>query len=439
MRAKVQEERDAIWCVMALCHDLGYSLEKMGKLNEKVQKVLRFFHISDFRHVGYFLDMEHQYLITQFLELMATDVRIVPGENYSKLEDKVKGRFRGGNAEGAPGKDRREKMVRKFFGSGIGKVRIEEFVKEDAELWSTIRGELDHLDVKYPDDIVDVAKDIEKETLIKCYRDDSTYWRLCKALERKEHGILSAFLLYKTLGIFADTSVLGAAEEWGLEDQEVVENIIRGDILFGIAQHEFAFAHIDQLGSLAEILILCDEVEEFSRLGRQLQTRKYLDTAADASVDLQFAKDGQNRTGVAIEMVFDSKHKTASEFYDFCVSKSERFCTLYSLDQEHGIEENVQYLIKSIRVKVNWSKGKRREVYEFEMRGSANVGRLPRNKNKPCGRGRRPKSCNECKGGRYDLICDEDKLYVRMKCDRRERLKDWLEDTNVEHDKGRQA
>ena len=86
--------------------------------------------------------------------------------------------------------------------------------------------------------------------LIKCYRDDSTYWRLCRALEKKEHGILSSYLIYKILGIFAESSVRGPAEEWGLNDIEAKENTIRGDILFAIAQHEFDFAHLNQLAQI---------------------------------------------------------------------------------------------------------------------------------------------------------------------------------------------
>ncbi|MFC1816289.1 hypothetical protein ACFL0M_10190 [Thermodesulfobacteriota bacterium] len=96
----VNKNRDAIWCIMALCHDLGYSLAKLDNLNEKVKNVLKFFDIPDFRHLGYSLDIEHHYIVSQFLELMAMDVRIVPSAD-------------------------------------------------------------------------------KKDFLIKCYRDDSTYWRLC--------------------------------------------------------------------------------------------------------------------------------------------------------------------------------------------------------------------------------------------------------------------
>ncbi len=78
---------DAIWCIIALCHDLGYSLEKLSILNDRVKEVLKYFDITNLEHTGYSLDIEHQYLVSQCLELMAADVRIVPGENYDEIKD----------------------------------------------------------------------------------------------------------------------------------------------------------------------------------------------------------------------------------------------------------------------------------------------------------------------------------------------------------------
>ncbi|MFV2016039.1 MAG: hypothetical protein ACC656_11455, partial [Candidatus Heimdallarchaeota archaeon] len=138
---RVNSKKDAIWCMMALCHDLGYSLAKLDKLNEKVQAVLTFMDLPEFRRLGYSLDLEHQFIISEFLMLMAMEIYLVPSTDG-------------------------------------------------------------------------------KDVLIKGFRDDETYWRLCRALERKEHGILSAYLLYKNLGIFADTWVRGPAEVWGFDEEE---------------------------------------------------------------------------------------------------------------------------------------------------------------------------------------------------------------------------
>ena len=91
--AGVNEHKNAIWCIIALCHDLGYSLAKLKLLNEKVQNVLKYFDVPNFERVGYRLDIEHQYLIEQFLELMAMEVRIVPDEGYREIEAKLSKQF----------------------------------------------------------------------------------------------------------------------------------------------------------------------------------------------------------------------------------------------------------------------------------------------------------------------------------------------------------
>lgn len=326
---EVNKHKDAIWCLMALCHDLGYSLAKLKNLNKKVEKVLSFLDISDFKHIGYSLDIEHQYLVSQFLELMAMDVRIVPSENFRNKGIKLK-----------------------------------------------------------------------EKVLVKCYRDDSTYWRLSRALEKKEHGILSSYLIYKIIGMFADTSVRGPAEEWGLDDEEVPDNIIRGDILFAIAQHEFEFAHLNQLGSLADILVLADELEEFSRLGRQLLSRKYYDTTAEAAVCFK-ANNKKIKSGedIEIEMIYYAKQKERKGFLEFFKRKAERICSLYSLEQDRYQEKTKGCNVKTIKLTVTWEK----EEYYFYLSGdpTKTTGYLPKTKYK-----------NGYPKGKYDLKCYDDKLYI---------------------------
>ena len=272
-REELNEYRDAIWCIIALCHDLGYSLSKLNKLNEKVRSVLEFFDLTHFQKIGYMLDVEDQYIVSQFLELMAVDIRMFPFVEGTNVQ-----------------------------------------------------------------------------TLLKCYRDDSTYWRLCRALEGKRHGILSSYLIYKILGTFSESSVRGSAEEWGLEDDEVINSAIRGDILFAITQHDFEFAHLSQLSSLADILVLVDEIEEFSRYGRQLLSRKYQDTTAKVEIEFKSSNTGNKETPTKIEQGDDleiiikytvaEQLKSKEEFYGFFKQKAEKLCQFYSLSLSEEDRDN---------------------------------------------------------------------------------------------------
>ncbi len=425
-----QRHRDAIWCIMALCHDLGYSLAKLRGLNEKVQEVLKFFHITDFKQVGYSLDVEHQYLIEQFLELMAMDVRIVPGEDYENLD----------KDESNPSAER---IDRKDFSAGAKHAQKEGLKR----LRNCNREELDNFEFwtefekSAGDQCTKLAKRIEEQTLVKCYRDDSTYWRLCKALEKKEHGILSAYLLFKTLGTFADTSVRGSAEDWGLEDEEVIYNVIRGDILFAIAQHEFEYAHIDQLGSLAEILILCDELEEFTRLGRQLQSRKYHDTAAETRVEISESKGARNLGGavvagkwVAIKMEYVAKHDTRKEFFGFFARKCERLHQLYSLGQKHAEGETLYNPIGRVVATFCWEDPNVPESklwkLAFEMKKDSVYATLYM-----CGHRCEVKDCQKKKkcptkkvapNRKYEMECMDDKVLIKTTCTEAITLRKWL-------------
>lgn len=309
---KVNENKDAIWCLMALCHDLGYSLSKLSNLNDRVKDVLRYFDIPEFQRIGYSLDIEQQYNVSQFLELMAMEVRIEPSENYRDKSE---------NDGGKP---------------------VE---------W-------------------------EEKVLIKGYRENSTYWRLCRALEQKKHGILSAYLVYKILSIFADSWVRDPAERWGFDEDEVKDNIIRGNILFGIAQHDFDFAYLNELGSLADILMLADELEEFSRYGRQLTTRKYHDTIANSTIEFKLIN---LKRGKDIEINIAYNVKKNVDLPNFFKRKTKRLCEIYSLVPRSSSKKN-QYEnevcnIKSIKMTVV---GINKEELFFTLnRDDDNVGYLP--------------------------------------------------------------
>ena len=328
---EVNKKRDAIYCVMALCHDLGYSIAKIDKLNEKVKNVLKHFDLPDFRRIGYSLDIEHHYIAAQFLELMSMDVRIIPSID-------------------------------------------------------------------------------KKDVLIKPYRDDSTYWRSCRALEKKQHGILSSYLLYKILGIFADTAMRGSAEEWGLEDKEVIDNIIRGDILFAISQHEFDFAHLFQLGSLADILVLSDELEEFSRFGRPMLSRSYHDTTAD--VGISFSKSG-NWIDIKIEYEVAEHHSLELFFH----RKAEKLCKFYSLDQEPEDYSTIAkiYTIKSIKM----TAVKNNDQYYVRIFKDSNkdYAYLPSSIIKG----------EKCKRGKYKIKCYDDKIKVFYNDKEETSLESWFE------------
>ena len=341
---KLSERRDAVWCVTALCHDLGYSLAKLEKLNDKARNVLNFFGLQNFSQIGYTLNVEKQFNISQFIQLMAAELRIVPQSD-------------------------------------------------------------------------------NKEVLVKCYRDDSTYWRLCRALERKQHGILSAYLIYNLLGIFADTWTRDTAEQWGLEDEEVIDTAIRGSILFAIAQHEFDFASSNEFGGVAELLMLSDELEEFSRYGRPILSRRYHDTMAESSVRFSEVKRGKTRN-IEIEVTYNVIRK--DDLKPFFKRKSERLCQLYALSQPSDKSWQTPRSLRVTKLKL----GARHSKTEYSFCLNAEKedrAELPASA---------PVEGKVIPAGEYVVKCRDDKIFLRHQ-NKLITLSRWLgikDDDDDEHD-----
>lgn len=317
---KANKQKDAVWCLTALCHDLGYSLSQLHRLNENVEKVLMFLDLPGFTRIGYSFEVEHQYLGSQFLELMAGEIYIVPS----------------------------------------------------------------------PD---------EKVALIKNFREAGSYWRLCRALEKRQHGIYSSFIIYKLLDIFAEIWVRDPAEPWGLEEEEAVDNLLRGNILFAIAQHEFEFAHLNTMGSLADILILADELEEFSRFGRPLLARKYNDTMAEVSISFKPHKTTR-RKNLDIDITYEvAKDCNPKEFY---VRKAKKLCRKYSLsEKDESYRGSAQYVIGNMKMVVK--KDGRDFSFCLSSDPAKTEGQLPEART-----GGYP-------AGKYHLSCHDDKIVVSTK------------------------
>ena len=72
-------EMEAMWCIIALCHDLGYPLQKLDELNKKVLKILEFFGTSNFFPIKFSLPLEGTILDKFILKIIS-----------SRLTDKLK-------------------------------------------------------------------------------------------------------------------------------------------------------------------------------------------------------------------------------------------------------------------------------------------------------------------------------------------------------------
>lgn len=95
----------AMWTIIALCHDLGYPLEKTAKINEKVKKIVNHFGCLNFSDLNFKFDLLNSYNIEKFLDVISSkvslkDERIIRQDKYhqklaTSLEDLRHGMFSG--------------------------------------------------------------------------------------------------------------------------------------------------------------------------------------------------------------------------------------------------------------------------------------------------------------------------------------------------------
>ena len=62
----------ALWTVIALCHDLGYPIEKSYKINEKLKNILNFFGKLNIDEFNYNFSLFNNFLVEKFLNIVSS-------------------------------------------------------------------------------------------------------------------------------------------------------------------------------------------------------------------------------------------------------------------------------------------------------------------------------------------------------------------------------
>lgn len=247
---KINECDEAIRCVTALTHDLGYPLKKVEKINKSIKKVLPYFSINNFKDFSFEYENIQENFVSQFIDFIARSYRV-------HLD--------------AP-KEESEVMKNIFetdkYGNVIGydKEKINELTDEQRRTF---------------------AEKAEVESIfepILSYR-----FAYSNDFEDYKHGIMSAFLLCKNLRVFQQVNYNLKENKlnnyMGYPDWRV---IAIHTILSSIANHTCDAYKIKNI-SPDSYLTFIDELEEFSRISRASQNREYVEEFCDTAI---YMKDG---------------------------------------------------------------------------------------------------------------------------------------------------
>lgn len=236
---KSEKNSDAVRCIAALTHDLGYPLKKIEKINKSIRRILPYYSVEslgDF-HFGY--GNLNQPFIDSFYKMLSTSLRIT-----TRVE-----------AE-APGKILKELFELDGKGNtavAINHKRLDALSSEEKEL---LRRNIQLKKVWYS----------PLSAQIRSYNDFENY----------QHGIMSAFLLMKNLRAFQNLNLEMVGSDAGLDGEDYVDFICKSTILSSITLHTsdaFKIRAIDRYSFLTFI----DELEEFSRISRASQSREYVE------------------------------------------------------------------------------------------------------------------------------------------------------------------
>ncbi|MHC4631075.1 MAG: hypothetical protein ACYS9C_07360 [Planctomycetota bacterium] len=77
--------KDAVYCIIALSHDLAYPFERTEKINKRLEKISVYMGIRSFEHLEYNFSQEQSWLIGQLLEFVSQKVVISANEIESKV------------------------------------------------------------------------------------------------------------------------------------------------------------------------------------------------------------------------------------------------------------------------------------------------------------------------------------------------------------------
>lgn len=282
---KVLENQDAMFCVEALTHDLGYPLKKIEKINKSIRKILPYYAVQSFGDFKFEYGNINQLFIEEFIKLITHTITV-------SIEYKTR--------------------------------KAEEIF---ARMATIENGEFIAINDEAIKNITDEEREILKNELSVKHLTLSDYeWKvsMAKDFESYQHGIMSAFILsrnllaFQNIGVNIEKEVKATPKQWA-------DYMIKEIILNAISQHtceSYRFAGIDYVSFLTFI----DELEEFSRISRASQSREYVEEFCKSEIGME---DGW----FCIDFTFDNDELANLDPERAFLGRCKRFLSLFKIPE----------------------------------------------------------------------------------------------------------
>ena len=325
----ILEFDDSIRCVIALSHDLGYPLKIIGKINTSIQKILPHFSITKYGEFDFQFESVQQLYIQNLLEILSYDIEFqinVEELDYKeqKVIDKIFGLFN---------------QINKVLASGL-KPNIELITQLDKEL-SSFTDEEEHIVRRVMTGRGTMEKSIAR------------YLRLASDFEKYMHGIMSCYLLMKSLNTFSNFDIsYSNLSDLPMEKIDFATIYSKSKILIAMADHTSHGFLIRKFDNYSAFLVLVDEIEEFSRMSRANQFRQYVQEFCKSDIRME-------NGFLVIEFIFDNVEAEGLKPKIAFTAKCKRFTNVFDIPR---LAEEIKIIFRCIG-KLPWDNN----VYELKI------------------------------------------------------------------------
>ena len=202
----------------------------------------------------------------------------------------------------------------------IGKILEETFIEEDGKILI----DDNRLDELSETEYKKLQQYMGERSNIKMKIDFTKGLNFSNDFEHYEHGIMSAYLLMKTIYSFNTFNFRYNDYRNILQDYvDIARFISIQEILNAISNHTCSKFQIKGIGSTSEFLVFIDELEEFSRISRTNQNRQYVEEFCKTDLSfldgwflIDFIFDNENIEALNPEFAFKGIYQKLSTLFD---------------------------------------------------------------------------------------------------------------------------
>lgn len=294
---KLIDCQGAIRCLTALTHDLGYPLKKIQKINKCITNILPHFTISDYQEFDFSFNATQTPFISKFLEYLSMEFILIIG---NKEQNNI-----------------------------LGKI----YKVEEKNLISINKDETQ----KLSEDEINLLKEID--IVLNTYKNVTEFFRYSQDFEQHQHGILSAFLLIKTMKFFrVNRFAYNEGQEIDPNYLDIFKVISCVLILKAVTNHTSEGFQITKINNSSALLTLMDELEEFSRISRANQNRQFINEFCKTDL---YAENGY----LFIDFTFDNEEIENLDPELAFKGRCKRFLTLFNISE---LDEEVKIILRCI-------------------------------------------------------------------------------------------